>query len=360
MTGASLVFTIFPTGRPSPEQELFSLSLHTTPLSAPFLALAPARPAEDRVRWGDLDHEERAMGGARAVVVRLWRHQEESEAVAGGSSTCLAVWGVGLAGLVCVGDQLPRSFTSLLLPDSLVFRLHTYYFVAPGSLRGSPPPLLRHSEVPHITVESGKPSYSRSSLAKLHSTLRALRQSSRANALVKSELGARGLDCSGAELAPAPQLGRSISSRVLEVRVKTAATRRREQVLDRRLEDLRFSIDSARLEKERLEQEVAERRSRLEREGARLESVTSGLMENYHSLARDREKLESWLGSFQRSRESRRKAGEALRLRRLQLVSQLSEIFTIREAASDLPTICHVALPPSDKLQVGTTAFLQS
>jgi hypothetical protein len=71
------------------------------------------------------------------------------------------------------------------------------------------------------------------------------------------------------------------------------------------------------------------------------------LMENYHTLSKDREKLETWLQTFQESRECNRRTAESLKLRRNQLISQLSEIFPIQDTSTHLPTICHVALPSS-------------
>ena len=164
------------------------------------------------------------------------------------SSRCLAAWGVGLAGLTCIGDKLSRATTSNLETNALVFKMHQYYFVAASSLLSGPVALWRRTEVPNITVESGKPSYDRSGLAKLHSTLRALHQSTNANSLVTTELATRGLDHSGSDsLASAPaQIGRTISSKILEVRMKSSATRKQEIFLAKRIEDVRFRIDSLR------------------------------------------------------------------------------------------------------------------
>ena len=191
----------------------------------------------------------------------------------------------------------------------------------------------------------------RSGLAKLHSTLRSLRHSCQAASLLKAELAARGLDQATSVAEAAPQLTRSISSKILEVRVKQSATRKQEIAMVKRIEDITFRIDSLRLERDRLREEVAGRRKMLERQGGELEAGSCLLTQSYHSLARDREKLEQWLASFHKSRESNRKTGESLRIRRLQLISQLSEIFPLQEVSSPCPTICYVALPSSESLQ---------
>ena len=146
-----------PLSRQHPESDWFHLSLHTTALSSPFLTCPAVRQVEERVLWPDLaTQEEESLGGARGCVVRVWRR-----AASGGPASCLAVWGVGLAGLVCIGDKLVRGTTAQLAPDSLVFRLHQYYFVCNDSLGARRLGLCRRLEVPHITVESGKNSYDR-------------------------------------------------------------------------------------------------------------------------------------------------------------------------------------------------------
>ena len=64
--------------------------------------------------------------------------------------------------------------------------------------------------------------------------------------------------------------------------------------------------------------------------GESLETGGGLLKQSKEALTRDKEKLEAWLASFTNSRESNRKSAEYLRIRRLQLISQLSEIFPIQ------------------------------
>jgi len=338
------VYLLHPT-HGSCEETTFSLSFHTTPLSSPFFTLPPTSPTEEKVVWA-VERGDEAMGGLRSLVVRLWIQDLSS-------SRCLAAWGVGLSGLTCIGDKLSRATASNLEANSLVFKMHQYYFVATSSLLSGPVALWRRTEVPNITVESGKPSYDRPGLAKLHSTLRALHQSTNANSLVTTELATRGLDHSGSDshaAAPA-QMGRTISSKILEVRMKSSATRKQEIFLAKRIEGVRFRIDSLRQERERLSLEVKGRRADLNKVGESLETGGDLLKQSKDALTRDKEKLEAWLASFTNSRESNRKSAEYLRIRRLQLISQLSEIFPIQDSQSSTPTICYVGLPSSDCLR---------
>jgi len=138
---------------------------------------------------------------------------------------------------------------------------------------------------------------------------------------------------------------------ILEVRMKSSATRKQELFLAKRIEDVRFRIDSLRQERERLSTEVKGRRADLNKAGESL--VTGGglLEQSKEALTRDKEKLETWLASFTNSRESNRKSADYLRIRRLQLISQLSEIFPIQDPTSLTPTICYVGLPSSDCLR---------
>jgi len=329
--------------QPGCEAEVYHLTFHTTPLSSPFFTSSPGRVVEEKVVWGEVGVGE-GMGGSREVVVRVWGKGE-------GDPVSLVAWGVGLSGLVCIGDKLSKATTNTLAPNSLVFKLHQYYFVANDSLVGGRVVQWRRLEVPNIALESGKPSYDRSALAKVHATLRALRQSSLAVEAVKGELGARGLLQAGGDLATSAPHHRSISSKILEVRVRQPATRRQEQALQARMEDGQFRLACLRRERDRLARDVAGRRARLAEAGGSLGSAAAALATSRQALARDREQLAAWLASFAEARESNRRAGEALRLRRLHLISQLPEIFPISDPTSPTPTICFVGLPASDCLR---------
>ena len=296
------------------------------------------KQVENRVRWPDLEQRTGEWGGVRAVIMRLWIKR------AGDSSESLAVVGVNFSGLICIGDKISRSCVSNLKSNSVVFKIHHHFFVSNDCLHNRIEQF-RFIEVPFMTVDSCKSSYDRVSLSKLAATLRALKQSEASNSRVKKEIALRGLEPGSVSLAPQTA---SLRQQIFSVQPKLPATKMTEISLSTKIEDIKFRIDLLKNERDRLRNALALKKELREQSVTDGDECNSRLMENYHTLSKDREKLETWLQTFQETRDFNRKTSESLRLRRNQLISQLSEIFPIFDTNSHLPTICHVALPGSE------------
>jgi len=318
----------------------YYLTFHETALSSPFYTSMLARQVEDRLSWPDLEQKVGDWGGVRAVIVRLWCKGEEE------ASTSLAVWGVTFSGLVCVGEKISRTCANNLKPNSVVFKLHQHFFIFNDCLINKIEQA-RFLEVPFMTVDSCKASYDRVSLTKLAATLRALKQSEASNSRVKREISVRGLE-PGHGVSLAPQTATSLRMQIFSVQPKHPSTKIAEINLATKIEDIKFRIDLLRKERDRLKGVVVTKKEVQEKCVLDGDECNTQLMENYHTLSKDREKLDAWLQTFQESRDCNRRTAESLKLRRNQLISQLSEIFPIQDTSSHLPTICHVALPISE------------
>jgi len=340
----SHIFLYHPTcqgGHEETETTHFYLTFHETALSSPFYTSMQARQVEDRVSWPDLEQKMGEWGGVRSVIVRLWCKKEEGEA-----STSLAVWGITFSGLVCVGDKISRTCINNLQPNSLVIKLHQHFFVFNDCLT-SKIEQARFMEVPYMTVDSCKASYDRLSLSKLVATLRALMQNECSNSRVKREIAARGLE-PGQSVAVVPPQAASLRQQIFSVQPKHPSTKIAEINLSTRIEESKFRIDLLRKERDRLRGVVSTKKEEQQQCVLDGDECNTQLMDNYHTLSKDKEKLETWLKTFQESRDCNNRTAEALKLRRNQLISQLSEIFPIQDTSSHLPTICHVALPISE------------
>jgi len=317
----------------------YYLTFHETALSSPFYTSVLAKQVEDRVSWPDLEQKVGEWGAVRAVIVRLWCKGEEEV------STSLAVWGVTFSGLVCVGDKVTRSCVNNLQPNSVVFKLHHHFFIFNECLTNRLEQA-RFMEVPYMTVDSCKASYDRVSLTKLAATLRALKQSEASNSRVKREISVRGLEPGSHVATVAPQTA-TLRMQIFSVQPKHPSTKMAEINLATKIEEIKFRIDLLRKERDRLKGVVVSKKEMQEKCVLDGDECNTQLMENYHTLSKDREKLETWLQTFQESRDCNKKTAESLKLRRNQLISQLSEIFPIQDTSTHLPTICHVALPSS-------------
>ena len=320
---------------PGSQSEDFHLTFHETPLSPPLYTTTALRPTDDRLCWPDLDHKLTEFGGARSVIVRLWAGSE-----------AVTVWGVTFSGLLCVGEKVSQSLATSLEKNSFVFRLHQHYFVSNQSLV-VPLRQERFIEVPYMTVDSCKSSYDRESLTNLTGTLRKLNQIELQNNRVKKDISHR--------LEPGTKVSSvastSLRQQIFTVQPKHPSTKMAELTISVKIENIKFRIDLLRQERNRIKKEI---KAKLESKQKILDcgdEVNSNLMENYHSLSKDREKLEAWLQTFQESRDCNKKTREGLRLRRNQLISGLREIFPIHDSLTNLPTICHVIVPSSDNMK---------
>lgn len=319
-----------------PEDEDYHLTFHSTPLSPPLYTSPPARSLDSWLSWPDLEQKLGEFGGVRSVIVRLWR-----------SSEAVTVWGVAFSGLVCLGEKLSPTVAGNLQSNSFVFRLHQHYFVSNQSL-AQPLRQERFLEVPYMTVDSCKSSYDRVSLTNLTASLRKMNQLELQNNQVKKDISSR--------LEAGPGVSRYLSEttlrqQIFSVQPKHPATKMAELSLAVKIENTKFRLDLLRAERNRMKREIQRKLEVKQKILDGGDEVNSSLMENYHSLSKDREKLEAWLQTFQESRDCNKKTREGLRLRRNQLISGLREIFPIHDPLSALPTICHVVVPSSDGLK---------
>jgi len=342
----SHVFLYHPTcqgGHEETDINQYYLTFHETALSSPFYTSMQARQVEDRVSWPDLEQKMgEEWGGVRGVIVRLWCKKGEEEA-----STSMAVWGVNFSGLVCVGDKISRACINNLQANSVVFKLHQHFFVFNDCLTNRIQQT-KFMEVPFMTVDSCKASYDKSTLSRLAGILRALKQNSCSNSRIKREIAGRGLEPGqGVAIVPPLQTA-TLRQQIFSVQPKHPHTKMAEIQLATKIEDIKFRIDLLRKERDRLRMVVVNKKEEQEKRVMDGDECNTKLMENYHTLSKDKEKLETWMQTFQESRDCSNKTAEALKLRRNQLISQLSEIFPILDTSSHLPTICHVALPISE------------
>jgi len=250
-----------------------------------------------------------------------------------------------------------KSTTVNLANNTLVFRIHSNYFVARECLVGFSEELtkpLRFFEIPGVHTDAGKISYDRSALRKMHWTLRALKQRAGANEQFKRDILTRGIDPSVQDITlPTLQTRQTTSLRqqIFSRQTKLPATKKEEIGLSVQIEAERLRVATLREEKERLLQELERKRARKKKGSVEYDELNGALMENIHNLSKDRDKLTDWLKTFQDCRESCQKTTRGLAIRRNQLISQLNDIFVIGDSDGSLPTICYVMLPDAESLK---------
>ena len=342
----SEVIIYFPSSNSSSS---FYLTFHESPFAPPFYTSSRVKALDQRAAWTDMEDNMGDYGGVKAVIVRLW-----SNVVSEGGeneSKCLLVWGVTFSGLLCVGNTITPKIDSSFSDNCLVFKLQQHYFVCNQCLK-EPLRQERYLEVPHIMLESCRSSYDKSRLTNLTSKQRALKQMEMSNSHVKREISVR------MEPSPSLQINPNVSSvstslrqQIFSVRPKLPATKLAEINLAVKIENLKFRLGLLKQEKERLKIVVATKKAERENRSATEYEVNNSLMDNYHSLSKDKERLESWCKSFQESRDCNMKTGEILQSRRHQLIGQLGEIFPLLYTDTPQPTICHVMVPSTELMK---------
>ena len=201
-------------------------------------------------------------------------------------------------------------------------------------------------------------SYDISRLSKLTRTLRELKKKDESNDHVKKEISERlepKLPRNTIQINPTnPNVSASLRQQIFSVQPKLPATKMQEIDLTKKIENIKFKIALLKKEKERLMAEVESKKEATRKSVLDGDEVNNHLLEDYHKLSKDKDKLDSWLNSVQESRDCNAKTKQALKIRRYQLISQLREIFPIHDSDTTQPTIVYVLLPSSEHLKVGT------
>ena len=251
----------------------------------------------------------------------------------------MSVLGIHFSGLICLGDNLMMKILQYLGPNSLIFKLHGHYFVAEHCFREElKVPRIRYIHLPSSLHPSPKPSYCKTSLAKMQRTLRALKQMNIGNERLKSDILARGLDPDCSDIT-VPAQSTSLRHQIFTKQIKQPATKKKEIMLLKKIEDLKFKLHLVRKEKEARMNTIQEKRDLFEARVSETERSIEVMTAKFHGLSKDKDKLEEWLKTFDEFRSYKEKAGSDLFTRRKQLISQLIEIFPINDANTHLPTI---------------------
>lgn len=351
----SQVYLYHPTcqGGPSePGRIQYYLTFHSTALSSPFMSTDPRRQQDNRVLWPEHNNSQMDAVGLKGTIVRTWAKTHKS-------SIQLSVIGIYFSGLICIGDSLKMNIIQHLENNSLVFKLHGHYFVCLGSFKIKVPKI-RFLEMPRTLSYTGKPSYSKNSLAKMQRTLRALKQIHECNQRLKSDIVSRGLDPEGSDVGISSAASQTLTATtstaslrqlIFNKQTKQPATKKKEILLMKRIESLKLKLNMLREEKSDLNSRVQETRSKIDYNLLETDNSTDSMTEKFHALAKDKEKLSNWLKTFDEFRSYKEKAASDLVIRRKQLISQLSQIFPLHDPETSLPTIGYVFLPEADNLK---------
>lgn len=249
-----------------------------------------------------------------SFVIRVWMVKK-------GVTTCLIEWDVNLRGLSFLGEQVPKDGRKFL-PNTLLFSM-------PEGIYGPADCVVKGPKTDHPGHSAFEVLYSDPSIVRNSCTVNTLRRMMTTERAIKQTQ------------VSVSRVRRAIEKK-LQQRVRLHRSRAREENLR-----LRISL---------LEQEIAQRQSKLEQEklacqtkdkeqadrGKELENIASELVAKRKSLVEQRRQY------FQ-VRENLLKASSMLALRQKELISELAFVYPIAQFPDKKGySICFVHLPNSE------------
>lgn len=309
----------------------FYYTLHTTTMSAPFYT--SEKIESENPKWAELEVN-RQFGSATGIVIRLWHHSEHGDQV-------ITVWGVYFSGLVYLGPKLVSSDPSTFQSNTIIFYMKGGYFTAPHCFKTERLPPVRKRTTP-LNAADVKPSYTVSSLSRLHTVQHAIKKQVQAVDLLREKITAGGLGGHSNEPKESAILRRLMSK-----------GRPRAQYQD--FLKVKKEAEIVRYKVQLLAQEKDRKLSELRQIAAKKDSITEEnqdrgceLMERYRALNRDVEKLKECRRIAAETKDALSQINAQLMFRRRQLISELNLIYPIIQMADDKYTICDVHLPNSE------------
>lgn len=249
-----------------------------------------------------------------SFIIRVWMVKK-------GVTTCLIEWDVNLRGLSFLGEQVPKDGRKFL-PNTLLFSM-------PEGIYGPADCVVKGPKTDHPGHNAFEVLYSDPSIVRNSCTVNTLRRMMTTERAIKQTQ------------VSVSRVRRAIEKK-LQQRVRLHRSRAREENLR-----LRISL---------LEQEIAQRQSKLEQEklacqardkekadrGKELENIASELVAKRNSLVEQRRQY------FQ-VRENLLKASSMLALRQKELISELAFVYPIAQFPDKKGySICFVHLPNSE------------
>ncbi|KAJ8954099.1 hypothetical protein NQ318_004404 [Aromia moschata] len=325
----------------------YYFTLHLTTMCAPFYTSEQIN--NPNPKWIELDLKNTANTSASCIVLRIWQHCED------GPDKIVLTWGVNFSGLVYIGNKIaeiqpkPVPFLSNLnLVDTLNDKV-IYRRIAIKSPNGE--------------VQS---SYNLDKLRRLHSLQVEIKKKTIEVENIREKInsnnglgGNRERESSPRSAGPssptsnvryAPQL-LTMNSLNRMLQEKPTKVQKQEMVkISKEIEIARFKTRLLSQEKDKKTVTIRQLKQRHCAIFEENEERSSVLMENYHHLSRESEKLKEYKRSLMQHREVYSLINSQLQQRRRRLLQELLFIYPIQRVSENKYTVHGIYLPNSDIL----------
>lgn len=318
----------------------FYYTIHRSCMSSPLYTSEPIDNSSPR--WESLEVPILHATGhstSSEIILRLWRR---TKTVNGYADITLFTWGISFTGLEYIGTKLPNKLETVLLDNSLLFKIQGGYF-APAFCFINQPQLKRYI---HINVNSNeiRDSYSVNKLRSLRSKMQALKQQSDSVQALREKIAS-------GESVQTPKYPQTTLNRLLQP--KRINKEKKLEIMN-----IRKELEMAKFRARLLEQERMRKMGQVRALNQTYLDITeenqdhgSDLMERYRELKKDMERLEEWRQNHIDVRETFLQTTARLTHRRRQIISEMNLIYPTNQETNGTFRINNVFLPDSENLE---------
>ncbi|XP_019872280.2 UV radiation resistance-associated gene protein isoform X2 [Aethina tumida] len=357
----------------SKKSDSFYFTFHLTPMCAPFYTSEKTKGPN--LKWTELNVKNTINTSASALVLRIWQSRDNE------MDKIVLTWGINLSGLVYLGNRAVEILPSYFKNNSVIFCIAGGYFSSQRTIRTDlpkPVPFIDNVNVcgdvgtgkvyrkTSVKTQSNEvcKSYSLEKLRRLQALQIAIRNKAVDVEHIKDKINVQKGE---GNVKEGVQFAETSSSRANNVRYEPQlltmnslnkmlqerpTTLQKQEMIRLKKEIERTRYRTKLLSTERDRKLVLIRQLR-QKHAARVEEndiKNSELMENYHALSREAEKLKEIKRNLLHHREIFRHLSSHVQFRRNQLMRQLLCIYPIEKKAENKYVIHNIYLPNSDVL----------
>ncbi|CAH0547955.1 unnamed protein product [Brassicogethes aeneus] len=356
----------------SKKLDSFYFTLHLTTMCAPFYT--SEKNKGPNLKWVELDNKIISNKSASTVVLRVWQCKMNE------MDKMVLTWGINFSGLVYIGNRITDILPSYFKENSVIFNLHGGFFTSRFTIRtdlkkslpfedslniiGSPETgiIYRCKTVNTLNSEVYR-SYNLDKLRKLQSLQISLKNRSEDVKIIIDKINYKNGDCDNvnnstnsttsspsSKIRYEPQLLTMNSLNRMLYEKPTTVQKQEMSRVKKEIEKARFKSKVLSNERDKKSVRIRQLRQRYNACVEENDTRNCELMENYHTLSRDAEKLKEIKRNLCHHSEIQQHVNAHVQHRRRQLMRQLLFIYPILKRSDSKYLIHNIYLPNSDIL----------
>ncbi|KAL3284099.1 hypothetical protein HHI36_018267 [Cryptolaemus montrouzieri] len=346
----------------------FYFTLHVTAMSAPFFT--SERTHGPHPKWQDLSMNN--FPSASAIVLRIWQHEGDTSE----HDTILLTWGVHLSGLIYIGSKVTDVQPSLFNSNTVIFYMFCGFFTGANCIKDNiqklPHSLLEHSNMIDFPNNKTifkcissvylrgemKRSYTVEKLRKLHYLEVMIKNKSLDVHHIEDKISELDVllqkpDMNDIPLSPMKSQPQLLTMNCLNRMLQEKPTKVQKQEMFKMNKEIEIAKFRSKLLSQEREKKLIKVRQLRKNHATLVESNCereSALMEGYHSLNKEKEKLKDYQKVLLQHRELLIHTNSQLQHRKRQLLQQLLWIYPIKQISDKSYIINGMHLPNADVL----------